>query len=78
MTQLTELYIHRCYHFWKEADTLAWLERNTLAVIERMNKSLEAEYNEKRLKRYDDKYSIQVERHIFLSDIKEVTALLVS
>ncbi|KAL0280406.1 UNVERIFIED_CONTAM: hypothetical protein PYX00_001701 [Menopon gallinae] len=75
---LVQLYIHRSYHIWKESEILNWLEKNTLKVLERVDNKdpIVEEYAEKRKRRYEAKSPRAIDRHIFLSDIKEVTAVL--
>lgn len=78
MNCLVQLYIHRSYHIWKESEILNWLEKNTLEVLARVDNKdpVVEEYAEKRKRRYEARSPRAIDRHIFLSDIKEVTAVL--
>ncbi|PSN57953.1 Transcription factor 25, partial [Blattella germanica] len=71
----SRLYVCRNYHMWKEYGMLEWLEKNVHTVLDRVDKCdpYVAECEEKRKRRYL-KSPWNVLRHIFLSDIKEVTA----
>lgn len=73
LTQLTTLYVARCYHVWKESELLPWLERNVHAVLDRVEADdpFVKECEAKRGKRYPS-LPYNVRRHIILSDLKDV------
>lgn len=73
LTQLTTLYVARCYHVWKESELLPWLERNVHRVLDRVdaNDPYVKECETKRTKRYPS-LPYNVRRHIILSDLKDV------
>lgn len=75
LAQLINLYVHRSYHVWKEADLLHWLERNVHAVLDRVDAGdpLAKEYEKKRNMRYQGILPRNISRHILLSDMKGVT-----
>ncbi|RZF32605.1 hypothetical protein LSTR_LSTR011052 [Laodelphax striatellus] len=76
LTQLTSLYIARCYPIWKESELLPWLERNVHAVLDRVD-AADARVTECQLKR--TKYYVTprpILRHIVLSDLKDVPVSL--
>ncbi|KAK6626957.1 hypothetical protein RUM44_009434 [Polyplax serrata] len=75
---LVHLYVHRNYHIWKEPDTLSWLEKNTLAVLNRVDNKdpVVLDYAQKRSRRFEAKTPREIERHVFLSDIKQVMTVL--
>lgn len=73
LTQLSTLYVARCYHVWKESELLPWLERNVHAVLDKVeaNDPFVKECELKRAKRYPS-LPYNVRRHIILSDLKDV------
>lgn len=73
LTQLTTLYVSRCYHVWKESELLPWLERNVHRVLDRVeaNDPYVKECESKRTKRYPS-LPYNIRRHIILSDLKDV------
>lgn len=73
LTQLTTLYVARCYHVWKESELLPWLERNVHTVLDKVeaNDPYVKECELKRAKRYPS-LPYNVRRHIILSDLKDV------
>ncbi|XP_060534648.1 ribosome quality control complex subunit TCF25 [Cylas formicarius] len=70
LTQLTNLYVHRGYHIWKDSDLLPWLEKNVHEVLDRVerNEPVVADYKEKRARRYAGPLPLSISRHIILSD----------
>jgi hypothetical protein len=62
---------------WKECGMLEWLEKNVHVVLDRVDECdpFVAECEEKRKRRYQ-KTPRNILRHIILSDMKEVKAML--
>lgn len=77
LSQLTSLYIARCYHVWKESELLPWLERNVHSVLDRFDSgdSLIKDCEQKRCKFYPAPPR-PVLRHVILSDLKDVPTTL--
>lgn len=77
MSQLTKLYIARCYHVWKESELLPWLERNVHSVLDRVDADdpLIKECEQRRCKFYPAPPR-PVLRHVILSDLKDVPTTL--
>lgn len=62
---------------WKESELLPWLERNVHAVLDRVdaNDPYVKDCEVKRSKRYPY-IPVNIQRHIILSDLKDVIATL--
>ena len=74
---LSNLYIGRSHHLWKDATILPWLERNVHVVLDLIdsNSSVIAEATEKRKVRYQGTPR-NIYRHVILSDIKDASTSL--
>uniref|UniRef100_A0A8D8V820 Transcription factor 25 n=1 Tax=Cacopsylla melanoneura TaxID=428564 RepID=A0A8D8V820_9HEMI len=78
LQQLVSLYVERSYHVWKESELLPWLERNVLLVLDQVDKGLPCveEAKQKRQRLYQATIPRSILRHVVLSDVKNVTAII--
>ena len=74
---LTNLYVGRSFHLWKQPELLPWLERNAHAVLARVDAgdAVIAEAASKRKTRYQGAPR-NIYRHVIMSDIKDATTSL--
>ncbi|KAI5701460.1 hypothetical protein M8J75_009781 [Diaphorina citri] len=78
LQQLVSLYVERSYHVWKESELLPWLERNVLLVLDQVDKGAPCveEAKQKRQRLYQATIPRSILRHVVLSDVKNVTAII--
>ncbi|KAL1456324.1 hypothetical protein WDU94_001063 [Cyamophila willieti] len=78
LQQLVSLYVERSYHVWKESELLPWLESNVLLVLDQVDKGLPCieEAKQKRQRLYQATIPRSILRHVVLSDVKNVTAII--
>lgn len=77
LEKLQQLYIARCYNFWKEPEVLEWLAKQAHQVLDQSDsaefKKKHAEIVQRRKKRYAGQLPREIARHIVLSDIPNIT-----
>jgi len=72
---LIGLYVARSYHIWKDPALLPWLERNVNAVLDSTDSEYARDCAAKRKSRYQGTPR-NVYRHVIISDVSEVSAIL--
>lgn len=78
LQQLVSLYVERSYHVWKESELMPWLERNVLSVLDQVDKGAPCveEAKQKRQRLYQATIPRSILRHVVLSDVKNVSAII--